>query len=172
MLLLFALQEQGGKARASSRTPNKREKSGAGDNISLMGPNEAEKRPGTPTDYYLIADTGNQRVIEVQAQGTNGGTIVWQYGQTGIVGSGTNQLRYPIDAMRLICGTILIVDRGNNRVIEVQPTGTSGGTIVWECSASTGLPLTAPFEAIRISNWKMSSNTKAWQEIGSSRLKR
>ena len=118
-----------------------------------MWPNEAEKRPGTLTDYYLITDEGNHRVIEVQAQGTSGGTVVWQYGQTGIFGSGTNQLKQPVDAMRLICGTILIVDSGNNRVIEVQPTGTSGGTIVWECSNSTGLPIETPVEAIRMSNW-------------------
>lgn len=120
---------------------------------TLNYPVEAERRPGTPTPYYLITDYLNHRVIEVQATGTGTGTIVWQYGQTGNPGSGLNQLNYPSDAMRLICGTILIADYGNGRIIEVSPTGASGGTIVWEYSASTGLPLITPFEAVRMSNW-------------------
>ncbi|MFH1562789.1 MAG: hypothetical protein ABIF11_05145 [Nitrospirota bacterium] len=125
---------------------------GWGTNISLSSPREVEKRPGTPTDYYLITDESNHRIIEVQRTGASGGTIVWQYG-TGISGSGTNQLYWPSDAQRLISGNIFITDRHNHRIIEVQPIGTSGGTIVWECSANTGLPLFYPFEAIRMSNW-------------------
>lgn len=125
---------------------------GTGTNIPLKYPIEAEKRPGTPTPYYLITDFGNHCVIEVQAQGASGGTIVWQYGETGVYGNGTNQLSSPWDAQRLVCGNILIADRGNERVIEVKPTGTSGGTIVWECSSKPGLKI-LPFEAIRMSNW-------------------
>ncbi|MEW6609489.1 MAG: hypothetical protein AB1414_18940 [bacterium] len=124
---------------------------GNGPNITLRNPSEAEWRPGTPTDYYLITDYGNNRVIEVQRTSPTDGTITYQYG--GTQGSGPNQLYYPKDAMRLICGTILIADQGNNRVIEVQPTYPTGGTIVWECGSSTGLPLNLPAEAIRMSNW-------------------
>lgn len=120
------------------------------DGISLYYPNEAEKR-GTNT--YLITDTFNHRIIEVEASGASGGAIIWQYGQTGNSGNGANQLSSPMDAIRLIGNSVLITDKGNHRVIEVQPTGANGGTIVWECSANTGLSLNYPMEAIRMSNW-------------------
>lgn len=118
--------------------------------IPLKEPWEAEKRG---TDTYLITDYGNHRVIEVQATGPSGGNIIWQYGLTGSYGFRPNELNYPTDANRLICNTILISDWRNQRVIEVQPTGTFGGTIVWECSPATGLTLNGPREAIRMSNW-------------------
>jgi hypothetical protein len=76
-----------------------------------------EPPPGTVT---LIADAGNHRVIEVGA----GGAILWQYGSTGVPGSGVNQLHSPRDAKRLAAGTTLIADAGNNRVIEVARDGT------------------------------------------------
>lgn len=80
----------------------------------------------------LIADTDNHRVIEVQPSGTSGGTIIWQYGQTGVFGSGTNQLNFPFDVMMLNNGNILITDYGIRRTIEVQPTYPIGGNIVWQ----------------------------------------
>lgn len=80
----------------------------------------------------LIADSSNHRVIEVQPTGTSGGTIVWQYGQTGVSGSGTNQLNFPLDVRMLNNGNILITDYNNLRTIEVQPTYPIGGNIVWQ----------------------------------------
>lgn len=86
----------------------------------------------------LIADTeSNHRVIEVQPAGTSGGTIVWQYGQTGVSGSGTNQLNYPDDVQKLDNGNVLIVDPNNSRVIEVQPTYPTGGSIVWQYNGTS-----------------------------------
>ncbi|MEW6607174.1 MAG: hypothetical protein AB1414_06920 [bacterium] len=87
----------------------------------------------TSTTNLLITDSGNQRVIEVDPITHN---VVWQYGQPGVYGSGTNQLSYPLEAVKLTNGNVLIADAGNYRVIEVQPTGISGGTIVWEYSTN------------------------------------
>jgi hypothetical protein len=64
----------------------------------------------------LITDQGNQRVIEVN----NAKQIVWQYGTTGVSGSGPNQLNSPNSAELLTNGNILIADLTNNRVIEVN----------------------------------------------------
>ncbi|PIX17520.1 hypothetical protein COZ71_02890 [Candidatus Desantisbacteria bacterium CG_4_8_14_3_um_filter_40_12] len=86
----------------------------------------------------LIADTeNNHRVIEVQPTGTSGGTIVWQYGQTGVSGSGTNQLYCPNDVQKLDNGNVLIVDSNNHRVLEVQPTYPTGGSIVWQYNGTS-----------------------------------
>ena len=83
----------------------------------------------TTTTNLLITDLANSRVIEVDPITHN---VIWQYGQTGVYGTGTNQLSNPYEAAILRNGNILIADGSNSRVIEVRPTGTSGGTIVWQ----------------------------------------
>ncbi len=91
---------------------------------SIIGPNDAERLAGGLT---LIAGTGipagvpapacaDNRVIIVDQQGN----IVWQYGQAGINGSGADQLNVPVFAIQAPNNDILIVDQGNNRVIEVN----------------------------------------------------
>ena len=77
----------------------------------------------------IITDTGNHRVIAVRP---STGEIVWQYGTTADPGLLANQLFAPSDARQLANGNILITDSGNQRVIEVQPSGSSGGTIAWQ----------------------------------------
>jgi outer membrane protein assembly factor BamB len=67
----------------------------------------------------LITDQGNERIIEVD-RSTN--TIVWQYGQNGVVGNGPNQLNNPNSAELLLNGNVLIADENNNRAIEVTHT--------------------------------------------------
>jgi hypothetical protein len=59
-----------------------------------------------------------------------GGKIVWQYGTTGVAGSGVNQLNNPNSAELLRNGHVLIADENNNRAIEVKKTGSMGGNIV------------------------------------------
>jgi len=54
--------------------------------------------------------------------------IVWQYGTTGVVGNGFDQLSNPNSAELLANGHILIADENNNRVIEV----TRSHHIVWQ----------------------------------------
>ena len=77
--------------------------------------------------HILIVDQANERVIEVNQ---NSKKIVWQYGQTGVSGSGFDQLNNPNSAELLSNGDILIADENNNRVIEV----TRGHQIVWQYS--------------------------------------
>lgn len=78
-----------------------------------------------PNGNVLITDQGNQRIIEVRRIDN---TIVWQYGENGVVGNGPNQLNSPNAAELLANGNILISDENNNRAIEV--THTTPGTIV------------------------------------------
>jgi hypothetical protein len=86
----------------------------------------------TPSHTVFITDQGNQRVIEVSRKGK---MILWQYGQTGVSGSGKNQLNNPNSAELLDNGNILIGDENNNRAIEVNrshnivSTFTAGGTL-------------------------------------------
>jgi len=70
-----------------------------------------------PNGHILIVDQGNERVIEVEVITHK---IVWQYGQTRVIGSGFNQLSNPNSAELLANGHILIADENNNRVIEVN----------------------------------------------------
>jgi len=87
--------------------------------------------PGHRGFHVIIADQGNQRIILVNLRGN----IVWQYGTTGVVGEGPNQLNNPNSAELLENGHILIADEANNRVIEITPDGdivktfTIGGTL-------------------------------------------
>lgn len=58
---------------------------------------------------FLIADTGNSRVLEIE-----GGRVVWQYNQA---------LSRPRAATYTPTGNILIADTGNRRVIEINRQG-------------------------------------------------
>jgi hypothetical protein len=86
-----------------------------------------------------ICDAGNHRVIVVQSSDYTAGTadlgysaasIVWQYGTTGVSGSGTDELVRPTSAQWLTtgadAGNVLICDEGAARVIEVADAG-----VVW-----------------------------------------
>jgi hypothetical protein len=93
---------------------------------AIIGPNDAERLAGGLT---LLSGTGiptgvpappcaDNRVIIVSQQGN----IVWQYGQAGLNGSGPNLLNVPVFAIQLPNKDIMIVDQGNNRVIQVNYT--------------------------------------------------
>ena len=87
--------------------------------------------PGHPGFHVMITDQGNERVIVVN----RAHEIVWQYGTTGVMGTGPNQLNNPNSAELLENGHVLIADENNNRAIEVTTdtlhvvaTFTAGGT--------------------------------------------
>ena len=65
--------------------------------------------------YVMITDQANQRIIVVN----RAHQIVWQYGMTGVLGIGPNQLNNPNSAELLENDHVLIADENNNRVIEV-----------------------------------------------------
>jgi hypothetical protein len=92
---------------------------------TIIGTNDAERLSGGLT---LMVGTG----IPAGALGTNPacidnrvivvnqhGEIVWQYGVAGKTGSGPNRLNTPVFAIETANHDIMIVDQGNNRVIEV-----------------------------------------------------
>ena len=95
--------------------------------------------PNQHRDFYImITDQGNQRIIVVNLERQ----IVWQYGLTGVSGSGPNQLNNPNSAELLENGHVLIADENNNRVIEVTTDYqivnqfTAGGTVSGAAFAS------------------------------------
>jgi uncharacterized protein (UPF0248 family) len=73
----------------------------------------------------------DNRVIVVNQQGK----IVWQYGQAGVTGSGPNQLNVPVFAIQLPNHNIMVVDQGNNRVIEIDK---SSKQVVWSYGPKSG----------------------------------
>ncbi|HEU0277327.1 MAG TPA: hypothetical protein VFQ95_05855 [Rhodanobacteraceae bacterium] len=75
--------------------------------------------PGHSGPHVLITDQGNQRVILVDMKKR----IEWQYGTTGVSGSGPDQLNNPNSAEVLDNGDVLIADENNNRAIEITAAG-------------------------------------------------
>ncbi|HEY6285588.1 MAG TPA: hypothetical protein VIX20_08000 [Ktedonobacteraceae bacterium] len=108
---------------------------------AIIGLNDAERLGGGLT---LLAGTGipagsqsfpkgcaDNRVIVVNQQSQ----IVWQYGQAGVTGSGPNELNTPVFAIQLPSRNIMVVDQGNNRVIEIDRNIKQ---IVWSYGPKTG----------------------------------
>jgi PQQ-like domain len=110
---------------------------------TIIGTNDSERLSDGLT---LLAGTGvplggspaapnfscvDNRVIIVN----HAGTIVWQYGRAGVTGSGPNQLNVPVFAIQLANRNIMIVDQGNNRVIEVD---FSSKQVVWSYGPTSG----------------------------------
>lgn len=79
----------------------------------------------------LVADSENNRIVEYQLQG-GGSRLVWEY---------RDDLIWPRDADRLPNGNTLIVDTGNDRVIEATPDR----KIVWDISTDR-----APYDVERL----------------------
>jgi hypothetical protein len=111
---------------------------------SVVAPNDAERLPSGET---LISGTGTPAGTEPacpMSKGTAGcpdnrvlivdssGKIAWQYGTDGgASGSGSDQLNVPAAATYVHTSSgdhVLIVDQGNNRIIEVDRTSKK---IVW-----------------------------------------
>jgi hypothetical protein len=93
--------------------------------VTGFGPNQLNtpvQNTYLPNGNVLITDQGNERIIEVQRTDNS---IVWQYGQNGVIGIGPNQLNNPNAAELLPNGHILISDENNNRAIEVTHTMSS-----------------------------------------------
>jgi hypothetical protein len=86
---------------------------------------------GASGQRLLITDRDNHRVIEIARDGT----IVWQFGETGVPGSDDVHLRGPHNADRLSNGNTIVADSLNNRILELAPDG----SIVWQYPSPTSL---------------------------------
>ncbi|NOZ95091.1 MAG: hypothetical protein GXP47_10190, partial [Acidobacteria bacterium] len=95
-------------------------------------------------DRLLVTDRNNHRVIEIE----HDGTIVWQFGQTGVAGSDASHLSSPYNAHRLANGNTLIADSGNDRVVEVTPSG----DLAWVWQPSGDDSLSWPRDAERLAD--------------------
>jgi hypothetical protein len=102
-------------------------------------PHSAERLPDGST---LVSDTSNDRIFRLNTAGD----IVWSSDDWG-GGSGTlsdgSHLHYPNDAELLENGHLLITDRNNDRVIEVD----EAGAIIWSYEG-----LTRPHNGDRLPN--------------------
>jgi hypothetical protein len=111
---------------------------------SVVGCNDAERigsytlMAGTGTPAGVIPESPNgaadNRVMVVSKRGT----IVWQYGQFGLMGSGNNLLNTPVQCTFLPNFHVLITDQGNNRIIEVSMFPKR---IVWQYPGTNSNPM-------------------------------
>lgn len=125
---------------------------GTDDNYSVLNeqhnPDYLVSENGTPT--LLVADSGNNRVVEYAYDGGN-----WT--RTWSVGSET--LNWPRDADRLPNGNTLVTDTLNHRVLEITPTG----EVVWEFYATWG-----PYDSERVAYGDGSSRGPTIRDLNSS----
>jgi hypothetical protein len=120
---------------------------------AIIGSNDAERLAngltvmagtGIPSGVPNTTPCTDNRVIVVDPNGQ----IVWQYGQAGVSGSGPNELNVPVFVVQLPNQDFLIVDQGNNRVIEVN----TARNIVWSYGPNSTSPLNNPNSAELLSN--------------------
>jgi hypothetical protein len=110
--------------------------------VTGAGPDELDtpvQATFTPNLHVLITDQANERIIDVSVLSHQ---ITWQYGTTGVAGSGPDQLDSPNSAELLANGHLLLADENNDRAIEVDrdknivATFTAGGTVSGAAFAS------------------------------------
>jgi len=120
---------------------------------TIIGSNDAERLSngltlmvgtGIPSGVPNTTACVDNRVIVVNENGL----IVWQYGEAGVAGAGPNQLNVPVFAVQLPNQDFLIVDQGNNRVIEVN----GAKNIVWAYDSTSSSPLNNPNSAELLAN--------------------
>lgn len=124
---------------------------GAPANALLVEPEAAVSVRAVPdTSEMVICDTGNNRVLHIAVPDSAPSTfqIKWNWGQ-GV-------LNRPVD-IELDLNRFLITDKGNNRILIVQPTGSNTADIVYEFPQPGTLPtdsnaLNAPEDAQVLSN--------------------
>jgi DNA-binding beta-propeller fold protein YncE len=107
----------------------------------LERPQHAELSPREDS-HVLITDTDRHRVIKIYRPTKE---ILWQYGETGVMGSRPGQLGHPRSAVTTPDNTILITDQYSGRVLEVSEFK----QIIWSFGGwDTGVnPLNAPYYA-------------------------
>jgi hypothetical protein len=99
-----------------------------------------------PRGHVLITDQANERILEVNLAMKP----VWQYGTTGVTGSGPGFLNNPNCAELLENGHILICDENNNQALEV--THTTPSTIIHTYTIAGGMLFNGVAFASRLPN--------------------
>ena len=121
--------------------------------VAGAGPNQLNQPAAAVYSAHtsvLIADQGNHRILHLRRRG-RGAILIFQYGTTGVSGSGSNQLNRPASVQRLGNGDYLIADTGNDRVVQVN----RHFQIVWQYgSPGDTATLNAPTYACRLSGSK------------------
>jgi hypothetical protein len=93
--------------------------------LTLMaGTGTPPGQPEAPNCTDSVNGCPDNRVLLVN----RAGDIVWQYGQFGVAGAGTDQLSTPVQDTWLPGGDVLITDQANERIIEVN----LAKQIVWQ----------------------------------------
>jgi sugar lactone lactonase YvrE len=97
------------------------------------------------SNTLYVVDTYNHRIQMWLPGATNGTTVA---GQTGVCGTGLNQLCYPSSVTKDIYGNIYIVDTSNNRIMQWM-IGSASGVIIGGGSTHGALPnqLYTPYNA-------------------------
>lgn len=98
-------------------------------------------------EYVLVADTDNHRVLKIYRPTKE---IVWQYGISGAMGSGNNQLGHPRSVTLTPTNNVIITDQYSSRVLEVN----MDKEVVWSCGGWEGGNnfINAPYYAERLRN--------------------
>jgi len=101
----------------------------------------------------MVVDSGNHRILELDHK-----SIIWQYGnennlETGGEGNGENQLNFPTAVWNFTNDNTMIVDSGNNRIIEVN----TKKEIVWDfaLNVSDNTKITNPYRIYMMKAGKM-----------------
>jgi len=101
----------------------------------------------------MIVDSGNHRILELDHK-----KIIWQYGNENNIsdggeGNGENQLNFPTAVWNFTNDNTMIIDSGNNRIIEVSPEK----KIVWEfkLNATDNTKITNPYRMYMMKAGKM-----------------
>jgi hypothetical protein len=134
-------------------------------------------REGQTDGDVLIADSNdNHRVIEVRSDdydaespdlGYSAGSIVWQYGVTGHLGTGPGYLNQARSPQLLPNGNVLITDAASQRIIEVRyadydpdkpDNGYTSSSILWEYANGADGPLEDPNTARLVTSGALAGN--------------
>lgn len=99
----------------------------------------------------VVADSEQNRIVEIN---TTDERVTWEY--TGPEG---DPLQWPRDADRLPSGNTLITDSRNNRVLEVNESG----SVVWELRDPNGEVIPLPYTAERLPGGESADGPPATQ---------
>jgi sugar lactone lactonase YvrE len=90
----------------------------------------------TSSNTLYVADTGNQRIQKWLSGATSGTTVA---GQSGVAGTGFNQLNSPQTLIVDTSGNMFISDVGNNRIMR-WPAGSNYGLPIAGSTTSGSMP--------------------------------